>query len=320
MEPIYEYIQTIYQTGSFKRAAERLHMTQPALSIALKKYEEQIGATVFDRKKHPFLPTPAGEIILRNIANLDRIERKMRLELFDLLEKNTGNLFIGSTHYVNTCVLPPLLIRFMEKYPQIQILMTEKSSNEVVKDFLNDEYDVAFYANRLETSDVLQIPVFQDRLYWVIPNRFLDFETIEQHALDLYRQNPLKDKPPLNSLALLEKIPFIALMPGDRLYEQASALFQKEGVVPQQCLNIPQSTTAWHMACAGIGAALIPETLIKSIPAGEADISIFSFASPLMKRTILAGCKNNQYISTATRKFLDLCRSVAHKGALYLID
>ncbi len=311
MERIYEYIYVIHQTGSFKKAAEKLHVTQPALSIAIKNFENQLGAMVFDRRKHPFEPTPAGKIIIRNIKKIYHDERRMKAELVDLLELNVGDLYIGTTHYVNTCVLPPIINKFMDLYPNIKIILTEKSSSEVVREFLDDVYDVAFYANKLNIDFAMQIPVLHENLYWVIPNKFLDISMITTHAIPLDVLGGETQTPPLTSLSLLNDIPLIALMPGDRLFDQAIALFQEEKIKPCARLNVPQSTTAWHMACAGIGAALIPEQIIKSIPPADADISVFSFSSSLMKRTILACCKTNQYISNATKNLLSLCNKIA---------
>ena len=311
MEQIYAYIYAIHQAGSFKSAAERLRVTPPALSIALKKYEEQIGTPVFDRKKHPLGLTPAGEVLIRGIERMLRDERRMNLELADLVEMDAGDLRVGSTHYVNTCVLAPLLSRYMALYPNIKIKVTETSSYEVINGFLDDVYDVAVCASRIERDFITHIPVFHDNLYWVIPNRFLSPSLIEAHAIPVQSLGGPVQPPPLPSLSVLGEAPFIALLPGDYLYEQASALFFQEKVVPQICMNVPQSTTAWHMACAGIGAALIPERMIRRVPPFDADISIFSFDSPLMKRSICTYCKTNQYIPAATKRFLALCRSIA---------
>jgi Transcriptional regulator len=310
MEQIYEYIRMIHETGSLKNAAEKLHVTQPALSIALKKYEDQIGTVIFDRKTHPIAPTPAGEILLRNIERIFHDERRMQAELSDLLNMTTGDLSIGSTHYVNTCVLPRILNRYMELYPNIRIRLSERSSSEIVKAFIDNEFDVAVYGNRLDLDFALQVPVFHDDLYLVVPNKYLDRSMIRQYAFSPELLDRPSEMKPIPSLEPLETIPFIALLPGDRLYQQAEELFRKNGVRPRACLNVPQSTTAWHMACAGIGFSLTPERLIRSIPPDGADISLFTFRSPLMKRTIYAGCNRNLYLSTATRRLLSLCCSI----------
>ena len=213
MEQIYEYIHVIRQAGSFKKAAEQLRVTPPALSIALKKYEEQLGTPVFDRKKHPLEPTPAGEILLRGIERMRRDERRMNLELTDFMEMSAGDLCIGSTHYVNTCVLPPVLSRYMTLYPHIKIKVTETSSCEVMKGFLEDIYDVAVCASRMERDFIARIPLSHDRLYWAVPNRFLPPEVIAAHAVPVQNLGGPDQPPPLPSLSLLGEIPFIALMP-----------------------------------------------------------------------------------------------------------
>ena len=98
MDQIYEYILAIAEEGSFKNAAQKLHVTQPALSIALKKYEEKIGLSLFDRRMHPFLITPAGQVMVQNIRRISREEEKMLTELADLEGRPGGELTIAATH------------------------------------------------------------------------------------------------------------------------------------------------------------------------------------------------------------------------------
>ena len=106
---------------------------------------------------------------------------------------------------------------------------------------------------------------------------------------------------------MLTGLPFIALLPGDSLYEQSSEIFFQEKIAPQIRVNVPQSATAWHLACAGIGATLIPEQLVRIIPPKSADISIFRYDSPRMQRSISAYFRSDLYLSNAARRFLILC-------------
>lgn len=311
MDQIYEYILAIAEEGSFKNAAQKLHVTQPALSIALKKYEEKIGLSLFDRRMHPFLITPAGQVMVQNIRRLSREEEKMLTELADLEGRPGGELTIAATHYVNACILPTILNRYMEKYPDVKIHLLEKSSGEALKDFLNDTCEIACYANSLELDIAREIPIYHDNLYLVVPNKFLDPQIIEDYSMPVsVLSGPIR-VPPLPSLSFLEAIPFISMSPGDRLYIQTEQLLHEAGIRPHYCLQIPQSTTAWHMACAGIGATLIPGKILHTVPYWNAEVSVFSYASAYMQRTIFAGCKVNQYISVAARRFIALCRATS---------
>ncbi len=307
MESIFKYIVAIYRAGSLRAAADVLHVTQPALSISLSKYEEQIGAKIFDRRTHPFALTPAGEIILRNIEQIMLNERKMQTELNDLKEMNTGDIRIAATHYVNSVILPPVLNLYMQQFPKINVHLTEKGSHEVMEDFLVGMHDVGICASQYNVPDIGKISILRDRLIWAIPNRFLTRQITESFHVSPV-SGGIHD---LQSLELLEKIPFISLLPGDNLFRQAEDLFAQQNISPKTCVHVPQSTTAWHMCYAGIGAALIPESLIHIIPSPNTNVSLFHYDSPLMERTISVFFKKDNYLSTAVTAFLRICKKIS---------
>ena len=146
---------------------------------------------------------------------------------------------------------------------------------------------------------IKHVVLCDDRLCWVIPNRYLPPEL---------PPSPISVEGVLPSAQLLQDVPMIALLPGDFLYEQAAALFSDAGIRPQLRLHVPQSTTAWHMACAGIGAALLPKRLVQLIPPNGAEISIYGLDSPRMQRAIYAHYKTDRYLSAPSKQLLQLCR------------
>lgn len=107
MELEKEYILTITRCGSFSKAAEALHMTQPALSIAIRKVETRLGMPLFNRKKHPLQLTEAGAVYVRGLREIKKVEETVDQQLKDLADLVTGNLRIGGSHYLNAHILPP---------------------------------------------------------------------------------------------------------------------------------------------------------------------------------------------------------------------
>ena len=311
MEQILEYIDAIMRSGSFRLAAEELHITQPALSIALKKYEDELNTILFDRKKRPIVPTPSGEIVLRHIAEIRAAEKAMYTELLDCTDAQTGELSIGATHFFNTHILPPILRRFMDQHPGIRVHITEESSHEIVRDYNRNLFDIIFFAGNLALDHLHMIPVLHDQLLFVIPDRFMEENPLKEFGL---RSEQVRVPPAgsalraLPSLDLFRTVPFIALSSGDLLYEQTMQLFRSEGVRPNICLNMQQMATSYRLACAGIGATITSDALIKTSPPSGGGISFYRFDSPLMRRTIYAGYDKNRYVTHAMRIFLDLCR------------
>ena len=85
-----QYIYQVYQAGSFTKAAEKLYLTQPALSMAVRQEEKNLGAALFDRSRRPLTLTQAGEAYIRAVEQLKYLESDLSRELEDLRDLNTG--------------------------------------------------------------------------------------------------------------------------------------------------------------------------------------------------------------------------------------
>ena len=92
MEQEMRYIWQVWQEGSFSRAAEKLYMTQPALSIAVKRVEAGLGAELFDRSRHPLELTQAGQAYIETIRRVRYLEEELERQIEDLRGLRTGRV------------------------------------------------------------------------------------------------------------------------------------------------------------------------------------------------------------------------------------
>ena len=90
MQPEMKYIYTVYQCGSFSKAAEKLFLTQPALSISVQKVEHEVGMPLFNRDKKPLEITEAGMIYIQKIEQIQHLEQELAMQLNDLTDLKTG--------------------------------------------------------------------------------------------------------------------------------------------------------------------------------------------------------------------------------------
>ena len=86
MQPEMKYIYTVYQCGSFSKAAEKLFLTQPALSISVQKVEHEVGMPLFNRDKKPLELTEAGMIYIQKIEQIQHLEQELAMQLNDLTD------------------------------------------------------------------------------------------------------------------------------------------------------------------------------------------------------------------------------------------
>jgi len=137
------YFNDIALTGSFSRSARRLGIAQPALSIAIKKLEEETGLKLINRADRRMSLTSDGEVLLahtrRILGNLTDATR----ELAELRGLEQGELKLGASAMLSTCYLPDYLLAFKKAYPGIRIRLFEAGTDTLENQLINGELDLA---------------------------------------------------------------------------------------------------------------------------------------------------------------------------------
>jgi len=113
-----QYVQVLSQEGSFGRAAERLGISQPSLSQYIKKIEQQIGISLFDRTGNEVRLTDAGRIYVETGKQILDLERRMQNSFSDLGCNAAGSVIIGTSPYRSVCMMPPAVRRFQQIFPE----------------------------------------------------------------------------------------------------------------------------------------------------------------------------------------------------------
>ena len=132
----------IAREGSFTRAADKLYLTQPAISLQLKALEEELGEMLFERTRKSAELTPAGEILFRRARAVFEELSTARDEIAALQEVLRGRLVIGTSDTNCSYVLPQVLQQFRQCYPEVEIDIRNKMSSEVGRMVLADEVDL----------------------------------------------------------------------------------------------------------------------------------------------------------------------------------
>lgn len=167
------YIHEIYKQGSFSKAADILFVTQPTLSLAVKRVEAKIGMPVFERGKSPLTLTPAGEIYIDKIYKIQQIEQNLQDEINDIKNLKIGKLIIGGTNYINSYILSPIISKFQELFPGIDISIVESSSDKLIQMVYENNIDLTFNCGIEDEKKFIYFPAFDDKIMLAVPNNFL---------------------------------------------------------------------------------------------------------------------------------------------------
>jgi LysR family hydrogen peroxide-inducible transcriptional activator len=169
-----EYIVAVDTYRHFGKAAEACFITQPTLSMQIKKLEEDLEIIIFDRSKQPLIPTDVG----RRIIDQSRIVLKQADELNNIVKdhKNqvSGLLRIGIIPTLAPYLLPLFIGKYKKKYPNILIKVKEQTTGNIIKNLNKDLIDVGILVTPLKEEKIIEKPAFyEEMLIYVNPENKL---------------------------------------------------------------------------------------------------------------------------------------------------
>lgn len=321
MEQDMRYIMEIAQDRSFSKAAERLYMTQPALSIAVKRVENTLGAEIFDRSRHPLELTEAGQVYLDAARRIRDLEHELAAQVEDLRNLQTGTLHLGGTHYLNNYILAPVLAGFTKKYPRVQLLVTEDSSVGLVSALKRNAVDFILSCDPELLQSFQHRPAFYDHILLAVHQEITidpDLEGAALSASDIMAGRHTGSTSQCVSLAHFRDLEFILLQSGNNLYDRSLAMFDQAGFVPKIKLTLAQMVTTYRFANNGLGAVFISDRLVRS---PESNLRFFRLDSELTSRLFHFVLPERNYTSFAVRTFMEFAaQQVFHLDSVRLTE
>lgn len=151
-----------------QRAAERVFRTQPAVSMALRKLEEEIGAPLFDRSNRgAYVLSATGELLYASAKRLLGLRDDALAEIRELHSLEQGRVRIGANESTGVYLLPRLIEAFRRKHPKIRIDVTRQNSMQLIHDIREHNVDLALISFMPDEKDVEALPVMNDELILV---------------------------------------------------------------------------------------------------------------------------------------------------------
>ena len=261
-----EYIYKIYQEGGFSRAARALYISQPALSAIVRRTEQQLHTTLFDRSKNPVQLTPAGEYYIQCIRRIQTIEQEMEEYFADLALGNRGTLSLSSGSYYCTYVLPGLIRRVQSLYPQVELSLMEDISDQRIRKMEQGQLDFIVDVNRLPDPAAENQIIAHENMILAVPASFESNEKLRNCRLtfqEVQQGLHLSEHFPCVDMSVFRDEPFIFLKNGNHSHTLLQKLCQRGGFAPHRAvISLDQLLTAYYMACEGAGITVIRDTTL----------------------------------------------------------
>ncbi len=182
-------LKAIAEEGSFKKAADSLFVSQPAISLQIQNLEKQLSVPLFDRGGRKAQLTEAGSLLLAYGEKIITLCQETCRALEDLQNLQGGTLIVGASQTTGTYLLPRMIGLFHQKYPYVSVQLQVHSTRRTSWAVANGQVDLAIIGGEVpsELQDVLQIiPYAEDELALILPpnHPLAEKETISKE--DLY--------------------------------------------------------------------------------------------------------------------------------------
>ncbi len=265
-----EYIIAVAELRNFSKAADYCHISQPTLSNQIKKLEEQLGVSLFERSNKKVIPTPAGiEIVAIARDIICKIE-DIR-ELAEAAQKPlSGKFRLGAFPTLAPYIFPKIVQPIIKKMPELQLILIEEKTAYLIDSLKSGKLDAALLALPINDEQLLAKKLFADEFLIATPpnHPLISQREITQSTLTQYR------------LLLLNE--------GHCLRDQALEICQMIGSHEDQDFRATSLETLRQMVKSGVGITLMPQI---AISAAESGITYIPFSNPKPKRTIAIVCR-----------------------------
>ncbi len=155
-----EYIIAVDTYRSFGIAAEKCFVTQPTMSMQVQKLEEDLGIKLFDRSRQPVIPTEIGIEILEQARLIVKESYKVKEIISNRRGGAEGELKIGIIPTMAPYLMPKVISAFMEKYPGVQLMIWEYTTEQIVYELKNGLLDCGILSTPLEDKSLHENPLF----------------------------------------------------------------------------------------------------------------------------------------------------------------
>lgn len=234
---------TVAREGNLRRAAQRLYISQPALSARIQALEEELGTPLFRRTRSGMVLTHAGRAYLPYAERALESLRGGAQLVAEVAEGVSGELVIGSAPAMSAYVLPELLSRYAEAHPDVRVIVRTYHSEELLAMVLRGDIQLAIM-RELRDARVRMRSIFEDELVLVTRP---DHPFAAAGSVDV---------------AEIHRAQLILFDRTSSYYDLTQALFRSLGVVPRAVIELDNIEAAKRMVERGLGVALLPGTAV----------------------------------------------------------
>lgn len=272
------YFRTVARLEHITKAAQELHIAQPALSKTIARLEKDLGVPLFDRQGRQIRLNTFGKAFLRNVETALTALEEGRREVADLAGMKRGVIYLATSTLDR---LSEPLGAFLSLYPEVNFRITQASMEEMAELIENGEIDFCFTAMPIKCAGIREQPVLNEEVFLAVPpgHRFA-----EQRSICL---SDVADEP---FIAYKEEHPF---------RKMNDEFCRKAGITPNVVCEVEEPAAIGSLVRAGLGVAFVGACKNNE----ESLLIKLHIDNPVCQRTFQIAWLEKRYLSVAARTF-----------------
>lgn len=283
----------VAETGSVTKASAMLNISQPAVTSQIKKFEKELGLTLFNPSGRGISLTPFGTELAKQAGNLFTYEKRMEEFIEDYRQGRKGKLRIAATYLPANFLVPGWAARFKARHPGVEIEITTTNSQQAFEQLQRREADVAFYGGgaKEKPEDVDWLELLEDELWFVVaPSHPFAGRTV--------------------SLPEMMREPFVMREEGSSTRARLVSLCSAYGLKPPRVtLQFSGLGEVIRSVMAGYGANFISSLAVRDYVEWK-QLSRVHVEGIQLNNNIAVCTRKNETLPIALQQFIDICRQV----------
>ena len=286
------YFVAVAEEGNFTRAAERLHVAQPGVSAQVRRLERELGQELLDRSGRTVRLTDVGAAALPHARAALAAVQGVREAVDELAGLVRGQVAIGAVTSAGPVGLPDLLAGFHERYPAVEITLSEANSDVMLAALREGRLDLAVVGLATGPPPGIATQVLVDEPFLAVTAP----------------GGPLSDRTEVE-IPDLGDLPLMALPKGTGLRTALDAAFARAGLTPRIAFEAADPNVLAQLAMRGLGVAIVPESLARY---HRAELRIVEIVGPGLRGVLALAWRTEGPLSPAARALIAFARAAYH--------
>lgn len=307
-----DYVYEIYKEKSFTKAAQKLYISQPSISAAIKNLESEIGSPIFERSGAEVKLTPIGVEYISAVEKILEIENEFKRKLQDTYDMEIGEISIGTTGFLSTYILPGIINRYTNLYPKISISLSDANSSHLSELIQSDKVDIGLDCLDDEMDFYDKYPLRKETIMLCVPANLEINKKLSKYQInpdDIYTRKADIKLIPSVPIDAFKNENFILLKKGHSMYNHASKIFAENKIEPKIVYSVDQFSVSYLLSESGMGVCFVSDTLFKYSKFHK-NVLAYNIDDGINSRSLCIVHKKNKYKTKAMEKFIELSKEL----------